>query len=31
MAGYLNIRDLMVFDKVIMPVQALDVLAANLG
>lgn len=31
MAGYLNIRDLMVFDKLIMPVQALDVLAANLG
>ncbi len=31
MAGYLNIRDLMVFDKLVMPVQALDVLAANLG
>lgn len=31
MAGYLNVRDLMVFDKLVMPVQALDVLAANLG
>ena len=31
LAGYLNIRDLLGFDKVVMPVQALDVLTANLG
>ena len=31
MAGYLNVRDLLTFDKVILPVQALDVLVANLG
>lgn len=31
MAGYLNIRDLLGFDKLVMPVQALDVLAANLA
>ena len=31
MAGYLNIRDLLTFDKVILPVQALDVLVANLS
>jgi large subunit ribosomal protein L4 len=31
MAGYLNIRDLLSFDKVIMPVQAIDVLMSNLG
>lgn len=31
MAGYLNIRDLLTFDKLILPVQALDVIAANLG
>jgi large subunit ribosomal protein L4 len=31
MAGYLNIRDLLGFDKLLMPLQALDVLAANLG
>ncbi len=31
MAGYLNIRDLMVYDKLILPVQSLDVLSANLG
>lgn len=30
MAGYLNIRDLLTFDKVIMPVQAIDVLKSNL-
>jgi large subunit ribosomal protein L4 len=30
-ANYLNIRDLMVFDKVIMPVSALDLIKANLG
>jgi len=31
MAGYLNIRDLLGFDKIILPLRALDVLAANLG
>ncbi len=31
MAGYLNIRDLLTFEKVILPVQALDVLVANLS
>ena len=31
LAGYLNVRDLMVFDKLVLPVQALDVLASNLG
>ncbi len=31
LAGYLNIRDLLGFDKLVMPVQALDVLAANLA
>jgi large subunit ribosomal protein L4 len=31
MVGYLNIRDLMVFDKLVMPVKALDMLAVNLG
>ncbi len=31
LAGYLNIRDLLGFDKVVMPVQALDVITANLG
>ncbi len=31
MAGYLNIRDLMVFDKLVLPVAALDVIAAHLG
>ena len=30
-ANYLNIRDLMVFDKVIIPVAALDLIKANLG
>ncbi len=30
-ANYLNIRDLMVFDKVILPVAALDLIKANLG
>ena len=30
MAGYLNIRDLLGFEKVLMPLKALDVLAANL-
>lgn len=30
-ANYLNIRDLMVFDKVLMPLSALDLIKANLG
>lgn len=31
LAGYLNIRDLFTFDKVVMPVATLDALVANLG
>jgi len=31
MAGYLNIRDLLGFDKLVLPLSALDVIAANLG
>ncbi len=31
LASYLNIRDLLGFDKVVLPVQALDVLNANLA
>ena len=30
-ANYLNIRDLLFFDKLIMPVDALDLIKANLG
>jgi hypothetical protein len=30
-ANYLNIRDLMVFEKVVIPVSALDMIKANLG
>jgi len=30
-ASYLNIRDLLVFDKVVMPLSSLDVINANLG
>lgn len=30
-ANYLNIRDLMFFDKLILPVSALDLIKANLG
>lgn len=30
-ASYINIRDLLSFDKIILPVAALDVLTANLG
>ncbi len=30
-ANYLNIRDLMVFDKLVLPVSALDLIKANLG
>lgn len=31
LAGYLNIRDLMIFDKLVLPVAALDVITTNLG
>ena len=31
LAGYLNIRDLLGFDKIVMPVKTLDVLTAHLG
>jgi large subunit ribosomal protein L4 len=31
LAGYINIRDLLGYDKVVLPLEALDVLAANLG
>ena len=31
LAGYLNIRDLLGYDKVILPLKTLDVLAAHLG
>jgi large subunit ribosomal protein L4 len=31
LASYLNIRDLLVYDKLVMPLAALDVLKANLG
>ena len=31
LAGYLNIRDLFTYDKLVLPVTALDALAANLG
>jgi large subunit ribosomal protein L4 len=31
LAGYLNIRDLMVYDKVVLPLASLDVISANLG
>jgi large subunit ribosomal protein L4 len=31
MAGYLNIRDLLGYDKIVMPVQTIDALAAHLG
>jgi large subunit ribosomal protein L4 len=31
MASYLNIRDILSFDKIIVPVEALDVIAANLA
>jgi large subunit ribosomal protein L4 len=30
-ANYLNIRDLMVFDKLVLPVSVLDLIKANLG
>jgi large subunit ribosomal protein L4 len=31
LASYLNIRDLMVYDKIILPLASLDVISANLG
>jgi large subunit ribosomal protein L4 len=31
LANYLNIRDLLSFDKIVLPIQALDVIAAHLG
>lgn len=31
LAGYLNIRDLMTFDKVVLPLAALEVIQGNLG
>jgi large subunit ribosomal protein L4 len=31
LANYLNIRDLLTFDKVILPLAVLDVINANLG
>ena len=31
LAGYLNIRDLMTFDKVVLPLAALEVIQSNLG
>lgn len=31
LASYLNIRDLMVFDKVVLPLASLDVITQNLG
>ena len=31
LANYLNIRDLLTFDKVILPLAALDVIESNLG
>jgi ribosomal protein L4 len=31
LAGYLNIRDLFGYDKLILPEKALDALVANLG
>jgi large subunit ribosomal protein L4 len=31
LAGYLNIRDLLSFDKLVMPLAALDVIQSNLG
>jgi large subunit ribosomal protein L4 len=30
MAGYLNIRDILSFDKVVLPLQALDILSSTL-
>jgi large subunit ribosomal protein L4 len=31
LANYLNIRDLLTFDKIVLPVQSLDIISAHLG
>lgn len=31
MANYLNIRDLLSYDKIVLPIQSLDVISAHLG
>jgi large subunit ribosomal protein L4 len=31
LAGYLNIRDLLSYDKIVLPIQSLDVISAHLG
>ena len=31
LAGYLNIRDLFTYDKLVLPIKAIDALVANLG
>jgi large subunit ribosomal protein L4 len=31
LANYLNIRDLLSFDKIVLPLQSLDVISAHLG
>ncbi|MFZ0532781.1 MAG: 50S ribosomal protein L4 [Anaerolineales bacterium] len=31
LANYLNIRDLLSFDKIVLPIQSLDVISAHLG
>jgi large subunit ribosomal protein L4 len=31
LANYLNIRDLLTYDKLVIPVSALDVISANFG
>jgi large subunit ribosomal protein L4 len=31
LASYLNIRDLLTFDKIVLPLQSLDVISAHLG
>ena len=31
LASYLNIRDLLGYEKIVLPLKALDVLTANLG
>ncbi len=31
LAGYLNVRDLLSFEKIVLPIQALDVIAEHLG
>ena len=31
LVNYLNIRDLLNFDKIVLPVQSLDVISAHLG